>query len=368
MKNQYRNLWSLLCCSLAALGLAGCSGSNVEQLASQGPDGPGALEIQLQNCGDRAHGDYWFERVPEITVESLLCSNGSQGTAEHFVEKELTCEQGNIVETGDTRASLEFRNPSCEPNSMPGACEPGTTRSCSIANGQGQQVCRIDGTGYDSCVAQSCNTNFRLIDNSCQQTTFAGTGRFTCNAPSHCLVYCGGSRTPIRVNRGERGFCSSDIPNTTAGNRAGSRIIDSWISTGYNFLHGNFIFANTADVRVAILCDINLRTNVIFGRHAGCRYQESGIQDSSTRDYRIWNGTAQQGVTRSGQVLNLDPQRFFPFYDLNKHTALVWRDEFGTTPYTTVWWVDGVRTNASRGDSQVEFRIRANMSWTADYH
>ncbi len=373
MKNQYRNLWSLLCCSLAALGLAGCSGSNVEQLASQGPDGPGALEIQLQNCGDRAHGDYWFERIPEIINLPLLCSNGSQGTADHFVEKELTCAQGDILETGDTRASLEFRNASCEPNSAPGACDPGTTRSCSVANGQGQQVCRIDGTGYEACVAQSCNTNFRLIDNSCQQTRFTGTGLFTCNAQNHCLLYCGEPGIGTFVAPGTRGFCSSEVPNTLSGNRVGSQVRSSWISANYNFpsnrISGNFVRANTTNVRAAILCDINWRTNVIFGRHAGCRYEVSGIEDSTPRSHPIWNGTAQQGVIQSGQVLNLDPQRFFPFSSLNKHTALTcFFDEFGNSSLCpTVWWRDGVRTNSSLGDSQVEFRIRANMRWTADY-
>ena len=50
-------------------------------------------------------------------------------------------------------------------------CLPSSTKSCSVTNGTGEQVCNSEGSAYGSCTVKSCNSGYTLQGGSCAKAT-----------------------------------------------------------------------------------------------------------------------------------------------------------------------------------------------------
>ena len=373
-----RHSLKTLCLAGAAIAwLTGCESGNHQNLAANQ-----AVSVDAQSCGSRAHGEFWFELTDQTsTNDTYICPNGSLGSSIHFLEAQFQCEQGQVIATGTTRLDPDPISSNCNgggtspnpnpmppPNPTPQVCSPGATQSCPIANGSGRQTCNATGSEWNDCQVTSCNSNFIQSGNSCIQNNFTGSGLFHCDAPSHCHISCGNDGRLFRIERGDRGFCSSDIPVNPAGTLSGTGAGNwGWIEGDYHFLTGHFFKANTTNVNIKVSCDVNQRsTRIMFGRQA-CTFEERGVMNSSTRTRPIWIDGPQQFVTLTGQDLVLDLGRFYPFNRLKKRTAITWTpDEFsGPVLYDTVWWRSGQRTRNNRGTTVIELNIRANMNYKA---
>ncbi len=56
-------------------------------------------------------------------------------------------------------------------------CTANSTRSCTVANGTGQQTCNSSGSAWSSCLASSCNTGYTLQNGSCVASQTSTTGK-----------------------------------------------------------------------------------------------------------------------------------------------------------------------------------------------
>ncbi len=379
-----RHFLKSLCLAGAAIAwLTGCESGNHQNLAANQ-----AVSVDAQPCGSRAHGEYWFELTDQTsTNDTYVCPNGSLGSSIHFLEAQFQCEQGQVIATGTTRLDPDPISTNCSangggggttpnPNPMPPptpqVCSPGATQSCSIANGSGQQTCNAAGSEWNDCQVTSCNTNFVQSGNRCIQNTFTGSGLFHCDA-SFCDVTCGTNTRPDRLYRGEKGFCTTTPPSNNlrgSNNSNPYKGFHAWIQADYN-LHGSFVKAESSTVRVKITCDVNLyRTGISSWYNFGvreCFYEATGLTQNPIRRSIWMNRSAQPGVTRSGQALNLNQANFYPFQQLTKHTNHMDYGEDGPVTAAT-YWHNNARTNSDRGDTVIDLEIRANMSYRATKH
>ncbi len=56
-------------------------------------------------------------------------------------------------------------------------CTANSTRSCTVANGLGQQTCNTSGSAWSSCLASTCNSGYTLQNGSCVVTQSTSSGQ-----------------------------------------------------------------------------------------------------------------------------------------------------------------------------------------------
>ena len=69
-------------------------------------------------------------------------------------------------------------------------CSPGSTQSCSISNGQGQQTCSPDGSEFSQCEVASCNSGFHASDGTCIASEPCGDKKNVLSVNSSGVIRC----------------------------------------------------------------------------------------------------------------------------------------------------------------------------------
>ncbi len=159
-------------------------------------------------------------------------------------------------------SGYQLQNGSCVLQNL---CSPNSTRSCTIANGQGSQSCSADGSAWNSCNLVSCNDGFVNVGESCLAKICEP------NSPMNCMTTSG---------QGQRQCINS-------GTAYGNCVLTS-CNSGYQLVNGNCV-ANSCNPGTPTPCQENNGSGNKICNSDGQTYGTCGLTQCNS-GYYLENG------------------------------------------------------------------------------
>lgn len=108
-------------------------------------------------CFPFTDGEKWLADLALEVTQPKECPFGptTPGPSITYVNlQEAQCFDGKTIPTGYLQRGAKKRETTCY------ACAPNSKQNCTQANGSGSKMCKADGSGFNSCQVESCNSGF----------------------------------------------------------------------------------------------------------------------------------------------------------------------------------------------------------------
>lgn len=142
-----------------------------------------------RGCLPFLDGERWLADLGLETTQPKSCEFGPASPAPVFTFvnlQEVKCNNGDKDPTGYLQPGDKKGETTCY------ACAPNSKQSCNQANGVGSQVCKADGSGFNSCQLESCNAGFYSNNGVCTPQVCSPKSKASCdyNSSSKGMKTC----------------------------------------------------------------------------------------------------------------------------------------------------------------------------------
>ncbi|MBY0416260.1 MAG: hypothetical protein K2Q18_18950, partial [Bdellovibrionales bacterium] len=139
-----------------------------------------------KGCSPFLDGEKWLADLGLETVSPKECPYGPTEPAPVFTFvnlQEAKCENGETKPTGYLQRGDKKSESKCY------TCAPNTKQACAIPNGNGYQICKADGSGYNSCLLESCKAGYFNQNGTCVPQVCTPKSKATCEPNSSSLGF-----------------------------------------------------------------------------------------------------------------------------------------------------------------------------------
>jgi hypothetical protein len=134
-----------------------------------------------KGCAPYLDGERWLADLGLETTSSKTCPFGPTDPAPVFTYanlQEAMCSNGTTGPTGYLQRGEQKSETTCF------TCSPASKQTCSVSNGSGSQVCKTNGSGFDSCQLEICNSGFYNNNGICTPQVCTPNAKATCDFSS----------------------------------------------------------------------------------------------------------------------------------------------------------------------------------------
>jgi hypothetical protein len=150
-------------------------------------------------CAPYLDGEKWLADLGLQVSQPKACPFGPvnpEPVITYINLQEAKCSNGSVVPTGYLQRGDKKSETTCY------SCAPNSKQTCSVANGNGSQVCKADGSGFNSCILETCKPGFYNNNGTCTpqvctpssktncEFNATSTGTKTCNANGSAYGSC----------------------------------------------------------------------------------------------------------------------------------------------------------------------------------
>lgn len=129
-------------------------------------------------CVPYVDGEKWLADLGLEVNQTKVCPFGPanpEPVITYINLQEAKCSNGQTVPTGYLQRGDKKKETTCY------ACAPNSKQACDIANGNGSQICKADGSGYNSCNLESCKAGYYNNNGVCSPQVCAPKSSAKCD-------------------------------------------------------------------------------------------------------------------------------------------------------------------------------------------
>lgn len=140
-----------------------------------------------KDCTPFLDGEKWLADLGLETSIAKECPYGPADAKITYVNlQEAMCANGSTVPTGFLQRGDKKTESTCY------TCAPNKKESCTVANGAGTKTCNAAGTGFGSCVVETCSSGYYKKNGACVPQVCIPKSKASCdlNASSNGVKFC----------------------------------------------------------------------------------------------------------------------------------------------------------------------------------